>query len=160
MIARSELAKLVFGPDPASRQRLEFLESHSHPEITRAVERELASAETSGVVAAILDAAVMFKAGWDLWCDHLIFVDCRSEIRWERVRTRGWTFEQFTAREALQLPLEEKRRRADAVIVNEPDFQRSVEEQAKELWTRWGLPIPPESSPAMGESRSTNVTEP
>jgi dephospho-CoA kinase len=123
------------------------------------VQQELAAAEASGIVAAILDAAVMFKAGWDRWCDHLIFVDCRFEIRWERVQARGWTLEQFSAREALQLPLEEKRRRADAVIVNEPDFPRSVPAQAEELWKRWGLPLPAETLAPLSPKLSPKSNE-
>jgi dephospho-CoA kinase len=39
-------------------------------------------------------------------------------VRLERAVSRGWSAEQFAAREAAQMPVEEKRRRSDLLIRN------------------------------------------
>ena len=66
----------------------------------------------------VLDAAVMFKSGWDRHCDHVLFVDAPVEQRQRRALARGWTVEQFESREAAQLNVDEKRRRSTAFIDN------------------------------------------
>ena len=68
----------------------------------------------------VLDAAVLFEAGWDSLCDLLVFVDASQPIRLERVaRGRGWNAEVLQAREAAQWPRENKLSRADLVIHND-----------------------------------------
>src|SRR3712207_8019335 len=50
-------------------------------------------------------------------CDKIVFVDAPRPTRLRRLReTRGWSEEEVTKREATQMPLEEKRQRADAVV--------------------------------------------
>ena len=56
----------------------------------------------------MLDAALLFEAGWDKLCDKILFVDAPRDIRLERAVARGWSAEQFAAREAAQMPLDEK----------------------------------------------------
>ena len=53
----------------------------------------------------MLDAAVLYKAGWDAYCDIIIFVDADAAMRAARARQRGWSDEQWQAREAAQPPL-------------------------------------------------------
>jgi dephospho-CoA kinase len=67
----------------------------------------------------VLDAAVLFEAGWNEMCNKVVFVEAPREIRFDRVRNqRGWSESEFTAREQSQMPLAEKRHRADVVIHN------------------------------------------
>jgi dephospho-CoA kinase len=47
-----------------------------------------------------------------------VFVDAPRDIRLERAVARGWSAEQFAAREAAQMPLEEKRNRSHIAIRN------------------------------------------
>ena len=68
--------------------------------------------------AVVIDAALLFEAGWDKLCDKIIFVDAPRDVRLERAVRRGWSAEQFAAREAAQLPPEEKRQRSHIVIRN------------------------------------------
>jgi dephospho-CoA kinase len=60
----------------------------------------------------------MLKAGWDSLCDVILYVDAPQEVRLQRALARGWTNEQFAAREAAQESLETKRRHAQVVIEN------------------------------------------
>ena len=68
----------------------------------------------------VVDAPLLLEAGIDSECDHLVFIDAPPEARLERVAaTRGWTHDHLLRREAAQLPLDEKRSRADFVISND-----------------------------------------
>lgn len=114
---RRFIAGQVFRQTAAGREELAFWEGVVHPGITMALDRQLADLPEESIV--ILDAAVMFKAGWDQRCDHIVFVDVPRAQRIERaVEQRGWTEEQFEQREAAQLPVADKRRLASTVIDN------------------------------------------
>lgn len=70
--------------------------------------------------AVIVDAPLLFEAGLDKECDAVVFVDTPRDSRLKRVQeTRGWDEAELTRREKAQLPLEEKRKRADVVIAND-----------------------------------------
>ena len=75
----------------------------------------------------MIDAALLVEAGWDKACDKLLFVAVDDETRWDRCRERGWSRQQWEAREASQLSIDEKRARASLVIDNNsnPDSLRS-----------------------------------
>jgi dephospho-CoA kinase len=85
-----------------------------------------------------LDAAVMFKAGWHRDCDHILFVDAPRETRLARARQRGWTEEQFAAREAAQLSLEAKKAFADTIIDNSGALSHTIQ-QVDGFWRSLGL---------------------
>src|SRR5262249_38889237 len=91
-----------------------------HPRIQTLLAEELehikSSAEPPQVV--VLDAALLFEAGWDKLCDKILFVDAPRDVRLERAVARGWSADQFAAREAAQIPTEEKRQRSHIVIRN------------------------------------------
>lgn len=112
-IDRRKLAKIVF----ADAEELRFLESLQFPYIGRRIREETARQRANPACRfVVLDAAILLEAGWPV--DLVLFVDCPREVRLERVKTRGWTEGNLDAREAAQLPLDEKRRRADAVVLN------------------------------------------
>jgi dephospho-CoA kinase len=60
-------------------------------------------------------------------------------VRLERVRKkRGWSEADLQARESLQMPLDEKRRRADVVLDNATTLD-ALTPQAAALVRQWGL---------------------
>lgn len=138
-IDRRRLATIVFSPTPEGAVALNQLESITHPQITTEVNDRLRRGRENGIPAMILDAAVMFKSGWDQWCDRLVFVMASPETRWLRVAQRGWSRDQWQAREASQLDLSEKQRRSTDLISNNGDETESVPEQVLRLWRKWGL---------------------
>ncbi len=81
----------------------------------------------------MLDAPLLLEAGWDKFCDTLVFVDAPRELRLARALARGWSEEDFAAREGVQESLDWKRRRADVVVDNSgsPEQTRS---QVERLW--------------------------
>ena len=87
----------------------------------------------------ILDAAILLETGWRQHCDKIIFVDAPRLSRLARLKEkRGWSDEELDRREKMQMPLEEKMNRADAVIVNDGDLEK-VARQVKETLVRWKL---------------------
>lgn len=122
-IVRSRLAAVVFGADTTNTRAQ--LESILHPRIGEEVERRLREARaTPGIEWVFVDAALMLEAGWAERCDLLVFVDTSFGQRLDRVtKGRGWTAQELRRREAAQMPLDEKRLRADAVLDNDSTLE-------------------------------------
>jgi dephospho-CoA kinase len=114
-VNRKTLGRIVF----ADRHQLTDLESLVFPWIKNRLRQLIAAAQADANVRfVILDAAVMLEAGWNDVCDRLIFIDVPTETRVARVAQRGWSKEELLRREASQMSLDEKRRRADVVLDN------------------------------------------
>jgi dephospho-CoA kinase len=146
-VDRRAVASLVFGPDEASRERLAWLEQLTHPLIGEQLRSEIERLKWEGTVpAVVLDAPVLMKAGWHLFCDYLVFVDAGDEIRKQRALARGWTEQEWRWREATQTPLDQAKRLADAVIENSAAVEQT-RRRVGELWDLWGLPV---GNPAAG----------
>ncbi len=112
-INRKRLGALVFS-DP---EKLHALNAIVHPRIIARVE-ELAKQFSSRNPAAVIlvDAALIFEAGIGGRFEKVIVTWCRPEQQIERLMHKGLTREQAQSRIAAQIPVEEKRRRADFVI--------------------------------------------
>ena len=118
-IRRSAVAEKVFAPPPDGPRELAFLEQVTHPRIAAHLHDRLrALAQQGDVPVVVLDAAVLYKAGWDAYCNIIIFVDADSAVRAVRARQRGWSDQQWQAREAAQPALASQRARADVVLDN------------------------------------------
>ncbi|MFG0286129.1 MAG: dephospho-CoA kinase [Phycisphaerales bacterium JB039] len=129
-IDRAVVAGIVFSL-PEARERLERI---VHPIVRRARLRKLVQARRSGAPALVIDAPLLFEAGVDRECDLVIFVDTPEAERIARVQaTRGWDEAELRRREAVQMDLTEKRRRADEVIVNDADEQ-TLRERVRSLF--------------------------
>jgi dephospho-CoA kinase len=120
-IDRKALAKIVF----AVRPELNWLETVLHPRMRRTFQEIISHAQVLGRASAVvLDAAILFEAGWDDLCDLVIFVDAPLEVRANRVALdRGWTERELRDRESAQWPSERKRDRADIVIHNDSSLE-------------------------------------
>jgi len=120
-IDRARLAALVFSDEGARRD----LEAMVHPLMRARFEAEIgriAARESHGLV--VLDAAILFEAGWDDLCDVTVYVDAAFETRRRRVaRSRGWSEAMLRAREAAQLAVDLKRSRADFWVMNDGDLE-------------------------------------
>jgi dephospho-CoA kinase len=136
-IDRSQLAKIVFAPPPEGPKERRYLEELTHPEIERLLAAQAAKKTDSPL--AVLDAALILEAGWDKLCDYYAFVDVPRELRLARAGRRGWTEEDFSAREAAQDSLDFKRGRARAVtgdigIIDNSGSAAHTQEQVQRLW--------------------------
>jgi dephospho-CoA kinase len=132
-IDRKRLAAIVFARTDTGRAELAFLEKLTHPEIGRRLREELNDLAGKGVEVAVLDAPVMLKAGWDQFCDQIWFIDAPYEVRLARAKSRGWSEEEFRARELAQEPIERKRELADLVLDNSGDMEYT-HRQIERFW--------------------------
>lgn len=136
-VDRSAVARIVFA-DAGERRRLESL---IHPLLreARAVLRDQAARQ--GAPALVVDAPLLFEAGVDAECDAVVFVEAPLGVRLSRVSSRGWDAGELARRESAQWPLDEKKRRADAVIVNDAG-QAELDERARALLDAWRVAPP------------------
>ena len=143
-IDRSRLAHIVFAKAPEGPSALKRLESITHPAIGEEILSKLELArQDSNCQACVLDAPVMFKAGWDKLCNKLVFVDASLEIRKNRALDRGWDNNELAKREANQVSIATKRNRATDIIDNSHTKETTFQ-QAVDLWLAWGLNLPRE----------------
>jgi dephospho-CoA kinase len=136
---REALAARVFGPQADPDDRL-ALEGWIHPRVRARILERLREARAAAVPVIVLDVPLLLENdashGLVRECDALVFVDADEGDREGRVRTRGWSPGEIARREAHQLPLAEKRRRADHVIHNQgtlDDLERHVRELRTQL---------------------------
>ena len=131
---RKKLGRIVF----ADATELKALEALVFPYIEKRIREEVAYARTQPEVKfIILDAAIMLETGWHRYCEKLLFVDSPPELRNARLKEkRGWDEKEAERREKAQLPIEEKRRHADAVIVNDADLDK-VARQVQVTLEQW-----------------------
>ena len=118
-IDRRKLASIVF----ADEKELSYLKSLTHPLIAEEVQRQRREYEQSGIQLCLLDAPLLLESGWNSMVDQIIFVSAPMEVRWDRVRHRGWSLIEWQQREAAQCSTEEKRQRADIVLDNSGDTE-------------------------------------
>ena len=129
-VERGELARRTFG-HPA---HLSHLEGLIHPLVRERTAKKLDDLSARGEApAVVLDVPLLLEASPLLArCDFLLFVESPpSERRQRAMARRGWSEGELARREAHQIAPDEKRRRADAVIVNdgtEAELRRSVGE--------------------------------
>ena len=118
-VDRAAVSRIVFEPTSTGAQELAYLEHLTHPRIRDRIQQRTAElAATGGAKAVVLDAAILLKAGWREFCDKIVFVEVPEAERIMRARRRGWSETDFSAREAAQESLDEKRKHADWVIDN------------------------------------------
>lgn len=129
-INRAALAAIVFG-DEAQRKRLE---QAVWPVMAKVVETSFAAAEAEDAPAAVVEAAVLFEAGWEKLVDEVWAVTTSERLSIDRVRRRdGLDEDQVKARMAAQLTAEEKAARADRVITNDGTLEE-LELNVQKLW--------------------------
>jgi dephospho-CoA kinase len=112
-VDRAKLGAMVF----ADVDKLLRLNAIVHPRVLKELERlfsEFASTNPAGV--AVVEAALLVEAGYVKHLDRLMVAWCKPEQQMERLLARGMSREQIEQRLAAQMPLDEKRRRADDVV--------------------------------------------
>jgi dephospho-CoA kinase len=136
-VDRAAVARRVFAPPPDGPRELAFLESVTHPLIGTQLAKHLRRWRSQGRIAvAVLDAPVLYKAGWERYCDHVVFVDAPLAVRAARAAQRGWSLSELQARQAAQPDLSLQRHRADAVIDN-GGSPSETGRQLDALWRLW-----------------------
>ena len=137
-IDRAALGRLVFD-DPRERRRLE---GWIHPRVREKIEQRMSEARAARVPRVVLDVPLLLEndAQHHLAssCSALVFVDAPRAQREARALARGWAAGELARREATQMPLEEKRSRAQYTIENHGTKQQ-LSEAVSELLSALAL---------------------
>ncbi len=131
---RRALASRVFGDAAA----LSALNAIVHPWVRSASAQRVAELQAlrSPPPVILLDIPLLYENGLDRGLDAVIVVDAPLELRSERVQRRsGLEAADVRARDAAQMPLAEKRRRADFVLSN-AGTEAELESQIATLWPK------------------------
>ena len=129
-IDRRKLGSIVFG-DPEELARLNGI---MHPLMARMVEERQAELATAGESVAVVEAAVLFEAGWDSLVDEVWTTFAPVNAVVERLHARnGLSEEEARKRINSQMSVEERNRRSDVVVDNSADLS-ALEREVKDLW--------------------------
>lgn len=113
---RAALRAIVFA-DPEARKDLERI---THPRIAEEIARQLA-ASTSPYT--ILVSPLLFESGQHRFAERTVLVDTTEALQQERAAQRdGVGTEQIKAIMAVQMSREERRNRADDILLNDGDL--------------------------------------
>ncbi len=130
---RSKLGNLIFHNEDQRKN----LNRMIHPLIRTEMRKQLKLLETLGAPVVFLDVPLLFEGSFEGWTDKTIVVYATKDNQIQRLMTRN----SLTKAEALsrintQMPLEEKKKRASAVIDNNGTI-RETEEQLVKLLKQW-----------------------
>lgn len=113
---RAALRKIVFA-DPAQRQRLEAI---THPRIAQEIMRQLS---VSLSPYTVLVSPLLFESGQHRFAQRTLLIDAPEDAQRRRASARDKVSEeQIAAIMAVQMSREEKRKRADDVVMNDGDL--------------------------------------
>jgi len=150
-IDRAALARVAFRDDASITQ----LERLVHPVVREHLASEIAAARTTSTRALVIDAALLFEGGLDALCDVTVTIDSPESVRIERARDyRQWEDGELERRQARQLSAEEKRERADHVLLNDGSMDRLRERTLELLHV-----IAPEAGTIVNETNTNTTTD-
>ena len=146
-LARKRLAALVFA-DPEARRRLEAI---THPRIHALMLERVAELERRGEALVCYEAPILVEVGLTERLRPLVVVAATEEHQIERARQRdGMSVAEARSRLAAQLPLAEKVKVADHVVVNDGSVAQAEAEADRVLdaiCTECGVPAAAYPSP-------------
>jgi len=131
-IDRRKLGAIVFS-DPS---QLEKLNAIMHPRMARMVSDKIEVLCGQGVKVVVVEAALLFEAGWDTLVEEVWVTDSSEDIVVGRLKERnGLSEEEAKKRINSQMDRAERIERSDFVIDNSSDMA-GLESAIKELWDR------------------------
>jgi dephospho-CoA kinase len=131
-IDRRKLGAIVFS-DPS---QLEKLNAIMHPRMARMVSDKIEVLRGQGVKVVVVEAALLFEAGWDTLVEEVWVTDSSEDIVVGRLKERnGLSEEEAKKRINSQMDRAERIERSDFVIDNSSDMA-GLESAIKELWDR------------------------
>jgi dephospho-CoA kinase len=129
-IDRKKLGSIVFS-DP---QQLVRLNQIMHPRMARMVAQQIEGLRQEGVPVVVVEAALLFEAGWDSLVDEVWTTDSAIEVVISRLQARnGLSEEEIRKRINSQMPAKERLARSDVVIDNSGDVA-NLERTVQSLW--------------------------
>ena len=131
-INRRKLGSIVF----ASPEQLAILNGIMHPRMAGIVSEKLGCLRESGAEVAVVEAAVLFEAGWDSLVDEVWTTESPLDSVVARLQERnGFEPEEIRKRVASQMSSEERSGRSAETISNTGDLE-DLKSTVEELWKR------------------------
>lgn len=124
-IDRGKLGTAVFGRP----SKIRLLNRAIHPLMAEEFRKSIKASEKKKKRAVVLNAAILFEAGWDKLVDRVVLVASSKRLRVERLAKRGISREKAMAMAASQWPDPRKAKRSDIIIKN----NSSLKELHKEI---------------------------
>jgi dephospho-CoA kinase len=129
-IDRKKLGAIVF----SDAQQLARLNCIMHPRMARMVGDRIEQLRVEGVPVVVVEAALLFEAGWDSLVEEVWVTDSPPEAVVHRIQTRnGLRESEIKKRIDSQMPAAERRARA-AVVVDNRGSVDELEQAVKSLW--------------------------
>ena len=129
-IDRRKLGGMVFS-DPAQLERLNGI---MHPLMAGMVQQRKVQLSEASVAVAVVEAAVLFEAGWETLVDEVWTTVAPDDVVIERLRQRnGLSAQEASKRINSQMSSEDRIRRSDVVIENASDLA-ALQRRIKALW--------------------------
>lgn len=134
---RSKLAKIAF----SSTENTAKLNAITHPAILTLTQQKLEQLADAGIPVAVVDAPLLFEAGFDALCHHIVAVTASDELRLARIMERDTiTKEAASQRMSAQHPNEFYCRDGVSIISND-STKSDLIQQANHVWSelsaRW-----------------------
>ncbi|HET9464222.1 MAG TPA: dephospho-CoA kinase [Gemmatimonadales bacterium] len=131
-IDRKKLGPIVFA-DPANLAKLNAI---THPPMKEMMRERLAEIAAGGAGYAVLEAALLFDAGWDDLANEVWVTVAPARVAAERTAARsGIPAEQVLERiQKAQMESDERVRRSDIVIDTSGTMEETAE-RARQAWT-------------------------
>lgn len=127
---REALGRLVFSDEDARRD----LEAIVHPEVYAGIRRWFEG--LSGAPAGVAEIPLLYETDHVGDFDRVVVAACSREEQKRRAMARdGLSEAEVERRLAAQLPIEEKRRRADAVVDTSGSLAET-DEQVRAVWAK------------------------
>ena len=129
-IDRRKLGAIVFS-DPAQLERLNRI---MHPRMARMVQEQIDGLRENGAPVVVVEAAVLFEAGWDSLVDEVWSTAAPEETVVARLVARnGLPEDEARKRINAQMSASERAARSQAVVDNSEDIIR-LREAVQALW--------------------------
>ena len=122
-LAREAVAEIVFR-DASERA---WMDSAAHPLIKQRILDRLAECKETGEKIVVLDVPLLYEAGWEKIPDEVWVVYVEPKTQLQRLMHRNKLSEAL-ARKRIesQIPIEEKKRRADVIIDNNGTREETI----------------------------------
>jgi len=128
-INRKWLAGVIF-TDGAKRKKVESI---IHPYVFSRIEEEIQAASQKVVV---VEVPLLFETGFERFCDDVLVVTADEEVVKQRLKQKGFNEREINERVKAQMPVEEKMKKANAIIDNSKDF-KSTRKRVEEIYRKY-----------------------
>lgn len=131
-VDKKAVAEIIFS-NPRKRRAVEAI---IHPEVLKAIksaESETLMKDPSAVI--VFEVPLLYEAGYEKYFDKTIVVHTKRSTALDRLKKRGFSRDHVLARTRSQMPITEKKKRADFLINNDADMQ-NTERQVRRIYNK------------------------